>query len=48
MDKKTIPLSQVKRNKKEKKGVKILGPVENLENYVHPEWWRNIFNSWWL
>ena len=25
-----------------------LGPVPNLEPYVHPEWWRQIFNSIYL
>jgi D-alanine-D-alanine ligase len=27
---------------------KILGPVPNLEEYVHPDWWRGIFNSLYL
>lgn len=27
---------------------KTLGPVPNLEAYVHPEWWRYIFNSMYL
>ena len=27
---------------------KILGPVEKLEDYVHPEWWRYLFNSLYL
>jgi D-alanine-D-alanine ligase len=27
---------------------KILGPVPNLEEYVHPDWWRAIFNSLYL
>ena len=25
--------------------VKVLGPVENLENYVSADWWRHIFNA---
>lgn len=37
-------------NKVEKYGLKrsLLGPVENLEKYVHPDWWRRIFNSFYL
>jgi D-alanine-D-alanine ligase len=27
---------------------KILGPVPNLEEHVHPDWWRGIFNSLYL
>jgi D-alanine-D-alanine ligase len=27
---------------------KILGPVENLEDYVRSDWWRSIFNSLYL
>jgi len=29
-------------------GVKSLGPVPNLEEYVQPDWWRFIFNSTYL
>ncbi len=25
-----------------------LGPVENLEHYLQPDWWRRIFNSMYL
>jgi len=32
----------------EKKVNPVLGPVENLEEHVHPNWWRNIFNSLYL
>jgi len=28
--------------------VKILGPVSDLEAFVRPDWWRNIFNSIYL
>lgn len=28
--------------------VKVLGPVSDLETYVHPDWWRRIFNSMYL
>lgn len=27
---------------------KVLGPVEDLEEHVHPDWWRRIFNSMYL
>jgi D-alanine-D-alanine ligase len=30
------------------KGKKSLGPVTNLEEYVHPDWWRYIFNATYL
>ncbi len=26
----------------------VLGPVNNLEEYVCPDWWRRIFNSLYL
>ncbi len=26
----------------------LLGPVHNLEEHVHPDWWRGIFNSLYL
>lgn len=29
-------------------GTKSLGPVPNLEEHVHPEWWRQIFNATYL
>lgn len=35
-----------KSNRKPTKAV--LGPVKDLEEYVHPDWWRNIFNSLYL
>jgi D-alanine-D-alanine ligase len=34
------------RNGKTKR--KILGPVEDLEEHVHPDWWRTIFNHLYL
>lgn len=30
------------------KAGKSLGPVDNLEQYLHPEWWKKIFNSIYL
>jgi len=29
-------------------GTKSLGPVPSLEEHVHPEWWRQIFNAMYL
>jgi D-alanine-D-alanine ligase len=31
-----------------KNGHSILGPVDNLETYLRPDWWRRIFNSMYL
>ena len=39
------PTSLQKKNKQIKK---ILGPVDNLEEHVSPDWWRNIFTSLYL
>jgi len=36
----------VKKNGKN--GHSILGPVDNLETYLRPDWWRRIFNSMYL
>jgi len=30
------------------RGTKPLGPVSNLEEHVHPDWWRCVFNSIYL
>ena len=30
------------------KSLPLLGPVPNLEEHVHPDWWRGIFNSIYL
>ncbi len=38
----------VQRKKNSKHRVKTLGPVPSLEDYVHPDWWRYIFNSVYL
>lgn len=43
LEKPTNPLS-----KKNKQIRKILGPVDNLEEHVSPDWWRNIFTSLYL
>jgi len=34
--------------KPQKSQVKVLGPVSRLEEHVHPNWWRGIFNSLYL
>lgn len=34
--------------KKERFKRRVLGPVPDLEEHVHPSWWRNIFNSLYL
>ncbi|HEX7509816.1 MAG TPA: methyltransferase domain-containing protein [Chitinivibrionales bacterium] len=33
---------------KKMNGSRCLGPVPNLEEHVHPDWWRKIFNSLYL
>ena len=32
----------------EVKSGKTMGPVDNLEQHLHPEWWKRIFNSMYL
>lgn len=39
------PLQGEKRGKRQRK---ILGPVPSLEEHVHPDWWRRIFNAVYL
>jgi D-alanine-D-alanine ligase len=36
------------KEKKSGNPVKTLGPVPNLEEHVRPDWWRTIFNSFYL
>ncbi|MBN2480562.1 MAG: methyltransferase domain-containing protein [Bacteroidales bacterium] len=38
--------NRLKKNGLQPKG--SFGPVENLENYLQPDWWRRIFNSMYL
>ena len=38
--------SRVKKNGQQQN--KALGPVENLEHHLQPDWWRRIFNSMYL
>ncbi|MEM2958450.1 MAG: methyltransferase domain-containing protein [Candidatus Jordarchaeaceae archaeon] len=36
------------RGKNGKSQLKVLGPIDDLEQYVPPDWWRRIFNSLYL
>ena len=48
---KDIPKEAVKEKScqgKKMNGLRCLGPVPNLEEHVHPDWWRKIFNSFYL
>lgn len=46
MNKQLIKPLPIKKNGKN--GHTILGPVDNLEMYLRPDWWRRIFNSMYL
>lgn len=46
MNKQLIKTIPIKKNGKN--GHTILGPVDNLETYLRPDWWRRIFNSMYL
>jgi D-alanine-D-alanine ligase len=46
MNKQIIKAIPVKKNGKN--GQLFLGPVDNLEMYLRPDWWRRIFNSMYL
>lgn len=46
MNKQLIKAIPIKKNGKN--GHAILGPVDNLEMYLRPDWWRRIFNSMYL
>ncbi|MGD2151288.1 MAG: methyltransferase domain-containing protein [Desulfobacterales bacterium] len=45
---KKIPDKPLTREKKSNQTPMVLGPVDSLEDYVQPDWWRNIFNSLYL
>ena len=45
---KASPYKPPQRGKNGKSKRKILGPVQDLEEHVHPDWWRNIFNHLYL
>jgi D-alanine-D-alanine ligase len=45
---KASPDKPPQRGKNGKAKRKILGPVQDLEDHVHPDWWRNIFNHLYL
>lgn len=46
MNKQIIKPLPIKKNGKP--GHSILGPVDNLEMHLRPDWWRRIFNSMYL
>src|ERR1035437_9938772 len=46
MSKKITKVLPVKKNGKN--GNAVLGPVDNLEMHLRPDWWRRIFNSMYL
>lgn len=46
MNKQIINPLPIKKNGKN--GHQILGPVDNLEKHLRPDWWRRIFNSMYL
>jgi D-alanine-D-alanine ligase len=49
MKKKELAVGKpVTKPKTASEGTKSLGPVPNLEEHVHPEWWRQIFNATYL
>src|SRR5690242_4366222 len=48
MSKKLLETKANTLQKKHKPLRKILGPVDNLEEHVSPDWWRNIFTSLYL
>lgn len=48
MQGKHFPEKTSKREKIGKDTCKILGPVESLEEHVPPDWWRRIFNAYYL
>lgn len=48
METKASPDKSPQRGKNGKGKRKILGPVQDLEEHVHPEWWRTIFNYLYL
>jgi len=46
MNKRITKVPPIKKNGKN--GNSVLGPVENLELHLQPDWWRRIFNSMYL
>ncbi len=46
MSRRTSKIIPVKKNGKN--GNAVLGPVDNLELHLQPDWWRRIFNSMYL
>ncbi len=48
MDEKSPSKKLRNGSKKGSSQTKVLGPVPTLEEHVHPDWWRNIFNALYL
>ncbi len=50
MSKKSLSTAQrnSRNNKNGKPKQPVFGPVQNLEDYLQPDWWRRIFNSMYL
>ncbi len=48
MEAKVAPDKPPQRGKNEKVGRKLLGPDQDADEHVHPDWWRNIFNHLYL
>jgi len=48
MNKKTEGNKLFQNNKRDKFQMKVLGPVQDLEEHVDPNWWWHIFNSLYL
>ena len=46
MNKQIVRPPQIKKNGKN--GHPNLGPVDDLEMHLNPDWWRKIFNSMYL
>ena len=43
-----MKIKSVKTNGKKSSLTQVLGPVQNLESHLKPDWWRRIFNSMYL
>ena len=48
MDKRKGATDLFHKNRKGRNHSSSLGPVQNLEDHVNPDWWRRIFNSFYL
>ena len=48
MDKRKGATDLLQKNRKGRNQSSSLGPVQNLEDHVSPDWWCRIFNSFYL